>query len=842
MMQFSSWRRVRVGRTPMFALLLCGGVVMACSHTSPNTLPRDSQLEASRGMLVDSHPQDVREVLDRYCVVCHNEALYTGGIALDVLDVARPGDNPETWERVVRKLRGRAMPPGGMPRPDRATYDAVAEYLEAELDRAWASNPNPGRTNSVHRLTRTEYNNSVRDLFALDIDVRSLLPGDETADGSFDNNADVLSVTRAHLERYLSVARQVTRMATGFPPTSPDFESFDIPLHVVQDQRQSEDLPLGSRGGIAVRYNFPVDGEYLIKVRLQTNYAEFIRGMGWPQQIDIRLDGELMKRFTVGGEAPGTPAGRSYAGSGGAFHRPGWDEYMQGGADDPLEVRVPVEGGPHTVGVAFVRDMWEPEFVPQPVRRGIGMANDEMYMEHARVQGVLIGGPYQGAASAEDTPSRRAIFTCNPRLEAEEVACATKILSRMARRAYRRPATEEDVATLLEFFDEGRQYGESFDAGIQFALERMLLAPSFLVRVYRDPPEASGGQAYHLSDLEVASRLSSFLWSSIPDEVLLDVAENGRLTDTAILEGQVRRMLADPRATQALVNDFAAQWLNVRRVSELLPDPLVYPHFDESLLEAFQRETELFLASTVREDRSILDLLRADYTFVNERLARHYGISGVYGSRFRRVVLPNLEQRGGILGQGGLLALTSYPDRTSPVLRGKWLLDNVMGSPPPAPPANVDTSLEEDSDPAARPASIRERLERHRSEPLCASCHTIIDPLGFGLENFDAIGGWRTVDERGNPVDAVGRMPNGVEVEGLAEVREVLLDQPEKFVRTVTEKLMSYALGRRIEFYDQPAVRQIVRDAAANDYRWSSIILGIVKSPPFLMRASQEPA
>ena len=335
----------------------------------------------------------------------------------------------------------------------------------------------------------------------------------------------------------------------------------------------------------------------------------------------------------------------------------------------------------------------------------------------------------------------------------------------MARRAYRRPATEEDVATLLEFFDEGRQYGESFDAGIQFALERMLLAPSFLVLVYRDPPEASGGQAYHLSDLEVASRLSSFLWSSIPDEVLLDVAENGRLTDTAILEGQVTRMLADPRATQALVNDFAAQWLNVRRVSELLPDPLVYPHFDESLLEAFQRETELFLASTVREDRSILDLLRADYTFVNERLARHYGISGVYGSRFRRVVLPNLEQRGGILGQGGLLALTSYPDRTSPVLRGKWLLDNVMGSPPPPPPANVDTNLEEE-DPAARPASIRERLERHRSEPLCASCHTIIDPLGFGLENFDAIGGWRTVDERGNPVDAVGRMPNGVEVEG----------------------------------------------------------------------------
>ena len=558
--------------------------------------------------------------------------------------------------------------------------------------------------------------------------------------------------------------------------------------------------------------------------------------MGWPQQLDILLDGKLLRRFVVGGEAPGTPATASNAGRGGAYPRPGWDEYMQG-SDDLLEVRVPVNAGTRVVGVAFVRDIWEPEFLPQavqPARRGFGFAVDQEYMEHAAVGSVEITGPYEVTGAARDTPSRREIFTCHPRQGAQAQACATEILSRMARRAYRRSVTERDVAPLLEAFDIGRQEGGSFDTGIQFALEQMLVSPAFLLRLYPDPAEAGPGQPYRLSDWEVASRLSFFLWSSIPDEELLDLAESGRLTGPAVLEQQVRRMLTDPRAIDALVEDFAAQWLNVRRVKDVLPDT-TYPRFDMTLLEALQRETELFVASTVRENRSVLDLLRADYTFLNERLARHYGISGVYGSRFRRVTLPDREQRGGLLGQGALLAVSSYANRTSPVLRGKWLLDNIIGSPPNPPPPDVDTNLGE---PGPQPAGIRERLAQHRTDPVCSSCHSVIDPLGFALENFDVLGGWRTVDEGGNSVYTHGQMLNGVEIQGLAGLRGALLDQPEDFVRTVTEKLMAYALARRLEYYDQPTVRRIVREAASDEYRWSSIILGIVKSDAFLMRTT----
>jgi hypothetical protein len=783
-------------------------------------------------------------VLEKYCITCHNQTLRTAGLALDGVDVTKPGANPEIWERVIAKLRAGSMPPPGRPRPDAATYHAVVNWLETEIDKAWVANPNPGRINAVHRLNRTEYNNAIRDLFALDVDVKSLLPGDETADGSFDNFADVLTISTARLERYLSVARQVTRLATGLPP-SPGLATFGIPLHVVQDDRQNEDLPLGSRGGIAIRHNFPVDGEYLIKVRLRRQYQDYIMGMGWPQQLDIRLDGKLLKRFTVGGGAQGRPAAASYAGDGepGFAGDPEWEKYMQTTGDAGLQIRVPVEAGPRVVGVSFVRELWEPEGLPQPLQRGRVLTNDQIYMGYASVGSVQIGGPYQITGSAKDTPSRRAIFVCQPRLATEEQLCATKILSRMARLAYRRPVTKTDVQTLLEFFNSGRRDGGSFDAGIQFALERVLVDPDFLLRVLRDPPAstqtAPGQAAYRLSEMEVASRLSFFLWSSIPDERLIDLAERGQLTRPAMLEQQVRRMLADPRATDALVDDFAAQWLNLRRVGEVVVHPDYYPNFDASLLEAFKQETELFIGSTLREDRSVLDLLRANYTFVNERLARHYGIPGIYGSRFRRVTLANLDQRGGLLANGALLATTSYPDRTSPVLRGKWLLDNIFGLPVPPPPQGVDTSLAE-TKPGALPPSIRERLAHHRRDPVCASCHSVIDPPGFALENFDAIGGWRTVDESGKPVDASGTLASGVKVEGLSGLRALLLEKPDQFPRTVAEKLLAYALGRRLDYNDRPTLRKIVRDATANDYRWSSLILGIVKSPTFLMRAHPE--
>ncbi len=834
----ASKKRWWAGRALIFALLLGGGDVIV---TPPGA--EASPQQAQPGLSVVSSPDaNPRAFLDTYCITCHNQNLRTAGLALDSLDAARPSARAELWEQVIAKLRAGSMPPPGMPRPDPAAYHVVAGLLEKEIDRAWAASPNPGRISAVHRLNRSEYNNAVRDLLGLEFDWKPLLPGDETADGSFDNFADVLSISTSHIERYMSVARQVTRLATGLPPTGPKLERFSIPLHVLQNDRQSEDLPLGSRGGIAIHYNFPVDSEYLIKVRLQRQYQDYIKGMGWPQQLDVRLDGKLLKRFTVGGGSRGRPAAASYAGDGepGFAGDPEWEEYMQTDGDAGIEVRLPVEAGPHVVGVSFVRELWEPEGLPQPLQRGRVITNDQVYMGYANVDSVEIGGPYRNAAPAKDTPSRQKIFVCDPRLSGEERACAAKILSRMARLAYRRPVTKADERTLLEFFDSGRRDGGSFDHGIQFALERILVDPDFLLRVHRLPAAvkqlAPEQVSYPLDNLELASRLSFFLWSSIPDDRLLTLAERGRLTNSAVLEEEVRRMLADPRASDALVNDFAAQWLNLRRVGEVVVDPQRYPNYDESLLLAFKRETELFVADTLRQDRGVADLLSANYTFVNERLARHYEIPGIYGSRFRRVTLPNGDRRGGLLAHGALLATTSYPDRTSPVLRGKWLLNNIFGLSTPPPPPGVDTNLE--TEPGAKAASIRERLAQHRQDPACNSCHSVIDPLGFALENFDVIGGWRTVDESGNPVDARGTTTSGAEVVGLSGLRALLLDPPERFPRTVTEKLLSYALGRKLEYFDQPAVRQIVRDAAAHEYRWSSIILGIVKSPAFLMGSS----
>jgi mono/diheme cytochrome c family protein len=827
-------------RAPIAGILIGGmviaallGVEIAARQSPPTSVQATSP----------PSPAQPQAVLNQYCVTCHNEKQRIGGLSLSNLDATRPAEHAEIWERVLEKLRSGAMPPPGRPRPDVPTYHAVAHSLEAELDRAWMANPNPGRIGAVHRLNRTEYNNAIRDLLALDIDVRAQLPGDETADGSFDKFADALSISTAHLERYLSVSRQVTRLATGLPPSRPALETFEIPQHLVQDDRPSEDLPFGTRGGVAARHHFPATGEYNIKVRLRRQYQEYLMGMGWPQQLDIRLDGRLLKRFTVGGGAKGRPAGASYEGDGepGYAGDPEWEDYMQVGGDAGLEIRVPVDAGPHVIGVTFVREMWEPEGVPQPQQRGRVLTNDAVYMGNAAVGLVEIGGPFKIDGTAKDTPSRRKIFICEPRSERDEAGCATKILSKMAKLAYRRPVAKRDVDTLLGFFAMGRKEGGSFDSGIQFALERLLVDPDFLLRVYLDRHAKSAGaspaSAHRLADLEVASRLSFFLWSSIPDEPLLDLAERGQLTRPATLRQQVLRMLADPRAAEALVDDFASQWLNLRRVDEVIIDPDRYPDFDDNLLEAFKRETELFVASTLREDLSVLELLRADYTFVNERLARHYRIPGIYGNRFRRVSLTNPNERGGLLAQGSLLSTTSYPDRTSPVLRGKFLLNNIFGLDVPQPPPGVDTNLPEVR-PGTVPASIRARLEEHRKNPSCASCHSTIDPLGFALENFDAIGGWRTADESGNPVDASGTTVNGTTVEGLAGLRALLLERPEQFPRTLTEKLIAYALGRRLEYYDRPAVRKIVRDAAAQDYRWSSIILGIVESPAFLMRSA----
>jgi hypothetical protein len=788
-------------------------------------------------------PSPSQAVITKYCITCHNERTKTGGLALDRLDAAQPGDHAALWEAVIEKLRAGSMPPPGRPRPDAATYLAAAEELEIALDRAWAARPDPGRIGAVHRLNRAEYSNAIRDLFQLDsqsLDIASQLPGDETADGSFDNFADVLSISTAHLERYLSVARQVTRRATGLPPSRPSVDTFEIPLHVTQDDRQGDDLPLGSRGGIAVRYHFPADGEYRIKVRLQRNYQDYLKGMGWEQLLDVRLDGALLKRFSVGGKAQGRPAGASYAGDGepGYAGAPEWERYMQIDGDAGLDVSVRVPAGTRIVSVSFVRQLWEPEGLPQPLQRGRVITNDEVYMGYASVGSVQVGGPY-GSASGSET--RNPLFVCRPRAASEERACAGRIVSRVARLAYRRSVNDADVRTLMTFYDEGRREGGSFETGVQFALERMLIDPDFLLRVYRDPKRSDAGpQPYRLSDIELASRLSFFLWSSIPDDQLLSLAEKGKLSDPKVLEQQVTRLLADPRSSEALVSDFAAQWLNLRRVGEVVVDPERYPNYDLTLMAAFKRETEMFVATTLKEDRSVLELLDADYTFVNEKLARHYGIPGIYGSRFRRVTVPDKSRRGGLLAQGALLSTTSYPDRTSPVLRGKFLLNNIFGLQTPPPPPGVDTNLAPEKTGEAH-QTIRERLAEHRTNPTCSSCHSVIDPLGFALENFDVIGGWRTTDEAGKPVDAKGTTMGGANIEGLHGLRAFLMERREQFPRTVTEKLLAYALGRKVEHYDRPSIRRIVREAEARDFRWSALIMGIVRSPAFQMRRPHVP-
>jgi hypothetical protein len=774
-------------------------------------------------------PPPDRELLTQYCTGCHNDRLKTGGLSLAALDPAHVDLHAPTWENVVRKLRAGAMPPPGARRPERATMQRFVTNVERSLDSLAMAHPNPGQI-PVHRLNRSEYANAVRDILAIEIDPRQLLPADDVDAHGFDNNAGVLSVSPALLERYVSAARAVARMAIGDPAIVPGFETYAVSKMMLQDDRLNEELPFGSRGGLAVKHHFPLDGTYAISIRLQRQLYDYIRGLGEPHALDVRIDGTLVQRFTVGGESRGRPAPATYAGNIQGSRE--WEDYMHD-ADALLQARVAVPAGTRTVGVSFVKELYELEDILQPRVTGFTIAVDEKWDGYPAIESIAVGGPYD-ATPPTRTESRRRLFVCTPRGRADETACAERIISSLVRRAYRRPATKADADALAPFYREGRREA-GFDAGIQRVLERVLSDPEFLFRIERTPRDAPANGVRRVSGIELASRLSFFLWSSVPDEELLTAAVDGTLGDAAVLMQQVQRMLADSRS-HALVDNFASQWLAIRAVRSATPDPDIFPDFDDNLRDAFEQETSLFVDSQLREDRSLVDLLTADYTFVNERLARHYGIPHVYGERFRRVALGGSPRRG-LLGQGSILTATSYANRTSPVLRGKWVLDNLLGSPPPPPPADVPSLVERSAD--GKPRSMRERMEQHRANPACASCHRRMDPLGFALENFDAIGAWRSTSEAGTAIDATDRLPDGAEVRGLDGIRHIVIEQKEEFVRTVTEKLLTYALGRGLEWYDYPSVRAIVRGAAQNDYRWSSIIVGVVNSLPFEMRRSE---
>jgi hypothetical protein len=742
-------------------------------------------------------------VLEKYCITCHNEKLRTADVFLDKADISHPSENPAIWEKVLHKARAREMPPPRAPRPDEAAYNSLTAYLEAALDRAAESSPNPGRP-AVYRLNRLQYANAIHDLIDLEFDSAGLLPADDSGYG-FDNIGDVLSVSPSLLEKYLAAAAKISRLAVGDPKLSATSTEYQIPADTVQTERESFDLPLGSRGGIAVRHHFPLDADYVIKVRLQRGKdATTILGMAQAHQLDIRLDGKRIKSFTVGGQ------GRKQSDD-------GEEGASNSSLDDGLEVRFSAKAGPHLVAVTFLKDTIKQEGLP---------ASDRAQAFFEGVGSVSIAGPYDAKGSG-DTPSRQKIFLCRPARREDEEACAARIITSMARRAYRRPIRTDEIPALLAPYNLARDEG-GFEQGIRMALQRILVSPNFLFRVESDPPNVSPGSAYRISNVELASRLSFFLWSSIPDEELLTLAERGRLSDPEVLQDQVKRMLADTRAN-TLVTNFIGQWLYLRNMETVLPDPAAFPDFDENLRNALEKETELFFESMIREDRSVIDLLKADYTFLNERLARHYGIPGIRGSEFQRVTVAS-EERKGLLGKGAILTVTSYPNRTSPTLRGKWLLENLLGSPPPPPPPNVP-SLKEDKD--ASLLTMRERMKLHQANAVCASCHSRMDPLGLALESFDGLGRWRP------GVDSSGTLPDGSNVDGPVGLRNILLSKKDQFVETVTERLLTYGLGRGVEPFDMPAVRKIARDAAANDYRWSSLIMGAVNSIPFQMRRAR---
>jgi mono/diheme cytochrome c family protein len=761
-----------------------------------------------------------RALLTKYCAGCHSAQVKTADVVLERADLSSVGEHAELWEKVVWKLRTGSMPPAGMPRPDAASSQALAAWLEAKLDAASVAHPNPGRTEALHRLNRNEYQNAIKDLLALDIDATGLLPADDASYG-FDNMAGVLRISPVLMERYASAAEKISRVAVGSLAIAPTEETVRVPSDLNQDEH-IDGLPFGTRGGTVIHYTFPLDAEYAIKVRLARNYTDSLSAFVEPHQIEVSVDGQRVQMFTIGQKPPDDAQARSRL-----------LRQADQSADAHFDARVPVKAGPHDVEVAFIKkDDALLESPREPfVRPSFGAGGDTRLQPY--IGSVTVAGPFD-AKGPGDTPSRRRILICKPANAADEQACASKILSTLARRAYRRPVTRADLDVLLDFYKDGRQNG-SFEYGIEMAVRRLLVSPSFLFRIERDPANAAPGTPYRISDLELASRLSFFLWSSIPDDQLLDLAIQGRLKNPVVLREQVRRMLADPRS-QALVTNFTGQWLYLRNIPAVTPDSELFPDFDYSLRDGFRRETELFFGSILHENRSVLDLLTARYTFLNERLAKHYGIPDVYGPEFRKVALSD-GTRGGLLAQGSILTVTSYANRTSPVIRGKWLLENLLGSPPPPPPPNVP-SLKENKE-GEKALSVRERLEEHRANPACASCHKIMDPLGFALENFDAVGQWRSNSEAGTPIDASGVLSDGTKVDGPASLRQALLSHPDAFAATVTGKLLTYALGRGLEYYDQPAIRKIRRDAAQSNSSLSAIILGIVQSAPFEMRRSQ---
>ena len=747
-------------------------------------------------------------MLSKYCLPCHNEKVKTAGLILDPAGLSDVTSKAELWEKVIRKMRTGTMPPPGAPHPDQPTSDSFASLLESELDAASVANPKPGKLPLMHRLSRTEYRNAIRDLLALEnlpkeMDYSLLIPSDNASSG-FDNLADLLFVSPAAMERYLDAAQKISALAVGDPATPVMVNMYRLSDEQPQDDRVDE-LPFGTRGGLAVKSDFPLDGDYLIKVEL----AGASRN---PEQLEISVDGERVQVFAV----KGNPNAMQRAG------HPGEPKDAK-----PLEFRVPVKAGPRLIGITFVaqNDTRDEETLRPRMRgRGLGVA----------IARATISGPYDAKGPGE-TPSRQRIFVCHPTGAADELPCAKRILSTLEKKAYRRPVTDADVNRLLPFYNAGRAE-KSFELGVQRALERLLVSPQFLYRIERDPPNVTPGAAYSVSDLELASRLSFFLWSSIPDDELLDIASRGKLREPAVLERQVRRMLADNRS-QSLVDNFAEQWLYLRDIEAKRPDELLFPDFDETLRDGFRRETNLFLDSVFRENRSILELLTANYTFVNERLARHYGIPHVEGSYFRRVTLPPGNPRGGLLGQGSILTITSYATRTSPVVRGKWVLENLLSSAPPPPPPDIP-ALKTESGKTGKALSVRAAMVEHRANPACASCHARMDPIGFAMENFDAVGRWRERDGL-NPIDASGVFPDATKFNGVAGLKNALLLHPEQFVGTVTQKLLMYALGRNVQYYDQPVVRAVVHGAAANNFTFASLVLGVVKSAPFQMREAR---
>ena len=750
-------------------------------------------------------------VVKKYCAGCHNAKMKSGGLVLDAIAADSVAQHPAEWEKVVRRLRARQMPPSGLPRPDERTYAALVSALETSLDAASAAKLNPGRTDTFRRLNRTEYQNAIRDLLAIDVDITSMLPTDEASHG-FDN-ITVGDLSPTLLERYLAAARKISRLAVGSPVKSPGGDTITLRPDLTQEEHFAE-MPFGTRGGTLVKHTFPVDAVYEIQLRLARDRNEHVEGLSGTHTIDLLFDGERVKQFTVKSLPPGV-------------------DHSQ--VDTPLNFRLTVKAGPHLVGATFPK---MPSTLLETERQPY-MAHFNMD-RHPRIQpaiySISVNGPYEAKGSGE-SPSRQRLFVCRPPDGSGEEACAKRVLSKLMRRAYRRPVVERDFEAPMKFFRQARSES-GFDAGIEMALSAVLVSPEFLFRVEQDPAGAAPGVAYKLSDLQLASRLSFFIWSSIPDDELLETAARGGLSSPAVLEKQVRRMLADPRS-RALVTNFASQWLHLRNLESVTPDMRTYPDFDDNLRQAFRQETELFFESIVRENRSVLELLSANYTFLNERLAKHYEIPGVYGSRFRRVDFgADNQQRGGLLRHGSILTVTSYATRTSPVIRGKWVLDNILGIPPPPPPASVPALSENTS--VIKALTIRERLAQHRANPACHGCHQLMDPVGFSLENYDAVGRWRSREAGTSAaVDSAGGLPDGSKFDGVTGLQRAILNRPELFASTLTEKLLTYGLGRGTEYYDAAAVRSIVSKARASEYRFSSFIIGVAGSVSFQMRRSQ---